>query len=188
MVQMGDSLAVENVISNLSNTLVYEKPLQFQLSKQEYVRSRDVMKPYELPDDTESAKDYSTSKDNRFLNPSAKNRPQAPCKTLHFFNTPPNLTEEMVVEAIHATGVDAEPTAVLIFPPKDGDKKGKTSGGLVEFEELSEAVDVLVTANHTKMSTKTSKFPYVMRLCFSASHTTRNRGGIVNKEDTAMQD
>jgi len=183
---MGDATAVDNVISNLSNTLVYDKPLQFQHGKQEFLR--EVMKPYELPDGTDSSKSYADSKDNRFLNPGAKNRPQAPCKTLHFFNTPPGLTEEMVVEAIHSSGVDAEPTAVLIFPPKEGDKKGKTSGGLVEFEEMGEAVDVLVTANHAQMSTKTSKFPYVMRLCFSASHTTRNRGGIVNRDETAMQD
>lgn len=56
----------------------------------------DVSMPYDLPDGSPSFKSYVNSKNNRFLNPdmASKNRLQPPCKVLHFYNTPPGLTEE----------------------------------------------------------------------------------------------
>lgn len=52
--------------------------------------------PYDLPDGSPSFKSYVNSKNNRFLNSdmASKNRLQPPCKVLHFYNTPPGLTEE----------------------------------------------------------------------------------------------
>ena len=52
--------------------------------------------PYDLPDGSPSFKSYVNSKNNRFLNAdmASKNRLQPPCKVLHFYNTPPGLTEE----------------------------------------------------------------------------------------------
>ena len=63
-------------------------------SKQAYLA--DVSMPYDLPDGSPSFKSYVNSKNNRFLNSdmASKNRLQPPCKVLHFYNTPPGLTED----------------------------------------------------------------------------------------------
>lgn len=66
----------------------------FSYSKQAYLA--DASLPYDLPDGSPSFKSYVNSKNNRFLNAdmASKNRLQPPCKVLHFYNTPPGLTEE----------------------------------------------------------------------------------------------
>ena len=63
-------------------------------SKQAYLQ--DVPNPYELADGTPSFKDFMGCRNNRFQNLEAalKNRIQSPSKVLHFYNAPPNLTEE----------------------------------------------------------------------------------------------
>lgn len=63
-------------------------------SKQAFLA--DVSMPYDLPDGSPSFKSYVNSKNNRFLNAdmASKNRLQPPCKVLHFYNTPPGLTDD----------------------------------------------------------------------------------------------
>ena len=60
----------------------------------------DVPNLYELPDGSHSFKDFQGHRNNRFakLDSAMKNRIQTPSKILHFFNAPPNITEDELRE------------------------------------------------------------------------------------------
>ncbi|CAL4059557.1 unnamed protein product [Meganyctiphanes norvegica] len=170
MVQMGDALAVERAVANLNNTTFFNCKMQLGYSKQAFLA--DVQQPYELPDGTPSFKDYMGNKNNRFINPemASKNRIQPPSKILHFFNTPPGLQEEQLNQVF----LDADitpPKSIKLFPSKTE----RSSSGLLEFTNISEALEGLVTSNHAPIPNPSSKFPFIMKLCFSSSRHIPNK-------------
>lgn len=67
---------------------------------------------------------------------------------LHFFNTPPSLTEEQLVSLFN--GKDVLPTAVRMFPLKTE----RSSSGLVEFESIAESVIAIMKCNHIPVENK----------------------------------
>ncbi|XP_054282546.1 heterogeneous nuclear ribonucleoprotein L-like isoform X2 [Macrosteles quadrilineatus] len=163
MIQMGDTISVERCISNLNNTSVGEMQIQLGFSKQAFLS--DVAQPYNLPDSSPSFKDFMGSKNNRFINPTmaSKNRIQGPSKVLHFFNTPPNITED-VLRDIFYEKCELRPN-VQLFPMK-GDR---SSSGLLEFQSVEKALLALMLCNHHPVKNPSGKFPYVMKLCFSSN-------------------
>ena len=164
MVQMGDSLAVERVVTNLNNVTFFEAKMQLGFSKQAFLA--DVQQPYELPDGSPSFMDFMGNKNNRFINPemAAKNRIQPPSKILHFFNTPPGL-EATDIEELFCSHNTPRPKCIKMFPSKTD----RSSSGLIEFETLGDALESLVIANHLPVDNPSGKFPYIMKLCFSSS-------------------
>lgn len=84
----------------------------------------------------------------RFLNPAManKNRIQPPSKIVHFFNTPPDLTEETVNRVFVERGIEA-PTTVKLFPLKSE----RSSSGLIEFSSVGIAVAAIMECNHTAL-------------------------------------
>ncbi|XP_058808352.1 heterogeneous nuclear ribonucleoprotein L isoform X2 [Phymastichus coffea] len=170
MIQMGDSIAVERCLQNLNNVTIGNQDstvkLQLGFSKQAFLS--DVTNPYILPDKTPSFKDFTGSKNNRFLNPAManKNRIQPPSKIVHFFNTPPDLTEETVHRVFIDHGIEP-PTTVKLFPLKSE----RSSSGLIEFSCVGIAVQAIMECNHTALENNNGKFPYIMKLCFSSSRT-----------------
>lgn len=81
MVQMGDSVAVERCVQHLNNIPVGNNgKIQIAFSKQNFLS--EVINPFSLPDHTPSFKEYTGSKNNRFLSPAqaSKNRIQPPSK------------------------------------------------------------------------------------------------------------
>uniref|UniRef100_A0A0K8SVP0 RRM domain-containing protein n=1 Tax=Lygus hesperus TaxID=30085 RepID=A0A0K8SVP0_LYGHE len=187
MIQMGDSISVERCINHLKNTPLFGGTLQLGFSKQTFLS--EVAQPYSLPDNSPSFKDYTNNKNNRFMNPAmaSKNRNQGPAKILHFFNTPPDITEDQLIQVIEEKDVK-KPSQVKLFPKK-GDR---SSSGLVEFETLDDAVNCLVICNHMPIknavgnSVTESKFPYVLKLCFSSTRSIIAKDGPF-KEDSQMQ-
>ena len=125
----------------------------------------DVANPYQLPDGTPSFQDFMGSKNNRFINPemASKNRIQPPSKILHFFNTPPGLEADNI-ETLFTEHGSPKPKCVKMFPSKTE----RSSSGLIEFESLSDALEGLVICNHQPVANPNGKFPYIMKLCFSA--------------------
>jgi len=164
MVQMGDSLAVERAVTNLNNISFFESKMQLGFSKQAFLA--DVQQPYELPDSSPSFMDFMGNKNNRFINPemASKNRIQPPSKILHFFNTPPGL-DAADIENIFTKNGAPRPKCIKMFPSKTE----RSSSGLIEFENLSHALESLVVANHVPVDNPNGKFPYIMKLCFSSS-------------------
>lgn len=140
-------------------------------SKQAFLA--DVSMPYDLPDGTPSFKSYVNSKNNRFLNSdmASKNRLQPPCKVLHFYNTPPGLTEEDLRKVFEENGT-AFPAEVRLLQNKSTIEifvacpalflihfflnyflaGEKSSSGHLEFSTLQEAVEALVICNHIPLS------------------------------------
>ncbi|XP_050719871.1 heterogeneous nuclear ribonucleoprotein L-like isoform X4 [Eriocheir sinensis] len=170
MVQMGDALAVERAVANLNNTTFFGCKMQLGYSKQAFLA--DVQQPYDLPDGTPSFKDYMGNKNNRFINPemASKNRIQPPSKILHFFNTPPGLDEE-TLKQVFMEGEVVEPKSIKLFPSKTE----RSSSGLLEFNNISEALEALVVGNHAPIPNPNSKFPFIMKLCFSSSRHIPNK-------------
>lgn len=170
MVQMGDALAVERAVANLNNTTFFGCKMQLGYSKQAFLA--DVQQPYDLPDGTPSFKDYMGNKNNRFINPemASKNRIQPPSKILHFFNTPPGLDED-TLKQVFLEGEVVEPKSIKLFPSKTE----RSSSGLLEFNNISEALEALVVGNHAPIPNPNSKFPFIMKLCFSSSRHIPNK-------------
>ncbi|XP_049291927.1 heterogeneous nuclear ribonucleoprotein L isoform X12 [Anopheles funestus] len=166
MVQMGDAIAVERCVQHLNNIPIgNDGKIQIAFSKQNFLS--EVTNPYTLPDHTPSFKEYTGSKNNRFLSltQASKNRIQPPSKILHFFNTPPGLTDEQLIAAFSSN--DCHPSQVRMFPLKSE----RSSSGLVEFPSVALAVQAIMKCNHTAIDHKGTKFPFIMKLCFSSSKT-----------------
>ncbi|KAJ8966554.1 hypothetical protein NQ314_003449 [Rhamnusium bicolor] len=205
MVQMGDSVAVERCVQNLNNVAVgltgaaplihhsnntmeeeddvsnlKEHKLQLAFSKQPYLS--EVTNPYPLPDKSPSYKEYITNKNNRFMNPAmaSKNRIQPPSKILHFFNTPPQVTEVELIQVFRDYDV-VPPKAVKLFPMKSE----RSSSGLLEFETTTEAVAAVMACNHAAIESPGTKFPFIMKLCFSSSRSMTIRNGDNNSNGAA---
>ncbi|XP_030388302.1 heterogeneous nuclear ribonucleoprotein L isoform X12 [Scaptodrosophila lebanonensis] len=184
MVQMGDSVAVERCVQHLNNIPVGSGgKIQIAFSKQNFLS--EVINPFLLPDHTPSFKEYTGSKNNRFLSPAqaSKNRIQPPSKILHFFNTPPGLTEDQLIGIFNIKDVPA--TSVRLFPLKTE----RSSSGLIEFPNISQAVLAIMKCNHLPIEGKGTKFPFIMKLCFSSSKSMNGawnnatNEGMIEKEN-----
>ncbi|XP_049882230.1 heterogeneous nuclear ribonucleoprotein L isoform X2 [Pectinophora gossypiella] len=164
MVQMGDGVSVERCVQNLNNVTVGDYTLTLAFSKQAYLS--EVMNPYPLPDKSPSFKDYVGNKNNRFLTPASihKNRIQPPSKVLHFFNTPPDVSDDQLLQVFKDYGV-APPHTISKFPLKSE----RSSSGLMEFQNISQSVMAIMACNHATIQHPGAKFPFVMKLCFSSS-------------------
>ncbi|XP_070496342.1 heterogeneous nuclear ribonucleoprotein L-like isoform X2 [Chironomus tepperi] len=176
MVQMGEPVAVERCVQHLNNIPVGNNgKLQIAFSKQSFLS--EVTNPYSLPDNSPSFKEYTGSKNNRFLSlaQACKNRIQPPSKILHFFNTPPSLSEDQLVDIFAKK--DVPPSAVRMFPLKTE----RSSSGLIEFPSIAQAVLAIMKCNHTAI--ERTKFPFIMKLCFSSS---KNLNVNYNNENEKM--
>ncbi|XP_046443132.1 heterogeneous nuclear ribonucleoprotein L-like isoform X2 [Daphnia pulex] len=162
MVQMGDAPSVDRAIFYLNGLDFFNTKMNVNYSKQAFLA--DVSMPYDLPDGTPSFKSFVNSKNNRFLNSdmASKNRLQPPCKVLHFYNTPPGLTEEDLRKVFEENGT-AFPADIRLLQ----NKSEKSSSGHLEFSTLQEAVEALVICNHIPLSGANVKWPYTTKLCFS---------------------
>ncbi|XP_064621995.1 heterogeneous nuclear ribonucleoprotein L-like isoform X3 [Lineus longissimus] len=165
MIQMGDPLSCERVIAHLNNCFFFGNKLQLGKSKQAYLQ--DVPNPHDLQDGTPSFMDFMGSKNNRFTTPESaqKNRIHEPTKVLHYFNAPPNMSEDDIKRVFEQFGVKP-PKRVRQFPSKS--KPERSSTGLVEFDSAQEAIEALIVGNHAEVTCSTAKNPYIFKLCFSA--------------------
>lgn len=142
---------------------------------------------------------------------------------LHFFNTPPSLSEDQLVSIFNHKEVS--PIAVRMFPLKTE----RSSSGLIEFPSVAEAVIAIMKCNHIPVENKGdyckqpffinlssteslssvwnriigpalmiiipshpqflfrrllvgTKFPFIMKLCFSSSKSMNNAWNMENIE------
>ena len=72
-----------------------------------------------MPDGTPSYKDYMGCRSNRYQTQEAaqKNKPVAPANVLHWFNAPPGMEEDQIVDIFTNCGAKT-PTKIKIFPKK----------------------------------------------------------------------
>jgi len=67
-------------------------------------------------------------------------------QVLHFFNAPATSTEDDIAGVFEQTENCPKPVRVRVFPVKPG---ARSAAGLVEFDQVSDACEALVLANHT---------------------------------------
>jgi len=172
MVQMGDPSAVDRCISGLSGMRFFDEKLTLAPSKQMmmYLTNDNSGNQNNLPDGSPSQMDYNSSRNNRFTTTeqAAKNRIQNPSKVLHYYNVPVSFDEEAVKKICEELGISPP---IKFVPFKS--KTERSSSGLMEFENKARALECLAVANHYKIeNTGTSRYPYIVKLCFSTSSTS----------------
>jgi len=172
MVQMGDPSAVDRCISGLSGMRFFDEKLTLAPSKQMmmYLTNDNNGGQNNLPDGTPSQMDYNSSRNNRFTTTeqAAKNRIQNPSKVLHYYNVPVTFDEEAVKKICEELGISPP---IKFVPFKS--KTERSSSGLMEFENKARALECLAVANHYKIeNTGASRYPYIVKLCFSTSSTS----------------
>jgi len=175
LVQMGDSVACERVINNLHGAQAFDNRMQVSFSKQMFLE--DQNNPGDLKDGTCAFKDFHRDRNNRFSTPTsaAKNRIQAPCELVHFYNAPPGMIEEEILNIIEMEA-GVRPQSCKIFLPKGGDTVQKSTSGLLRFDSRKTATEVVCLANHAfvVVPTKPEKEDgqpngHIFKLCFSNS-------------------
>lgn len=171
MVQMSDQYAVDRCMANLNPTDMLDgRELSLGYSKQPFVSENRGS--FTLPDGTEGFKDYSSHRHNRYYNraSSLKNRIQPPSRILHFYNSPTNISEEELINVFNSALNGISVVRLKLFPKRGGvDGIVRNSTGLVEFNSVPESVEALMTCNHLPVKSQGNKFPYIMKLCFSAA-------------------
>jgi len=126
----------------------------------------------QLQDGTPAQVDYNNSKNNRFTTneQAAKNRIQNPSKVLHYYNAPVSFDEGQISRICQ----DLEVTCPTKFVPFKS-KTERSSSGLMEFDTKAQALECLSVANHFKIENQNfSRYPYIVKLCFSTSTITRD--------------
>lgn len=164
MVQLGDNASCERAMKNLNNSFFFGNKMQLGYSKQAFLQ--DVPNPHDLTDGTPSFMDFMGNRNNRFTTPEAaqKNRIQPPAKVLHYFNAPPTVSEEQLI-SIFSSGQVKPPVKIKQFPSKTE----RSSTGLLEWDNKSDALEALVCGNHAQIPNPNGKNPYIFKLCFSSA-------------------
>ncbi|PZC76458.1 hypothetical protein B5X24_HaOG204549 [Helicoverpa armigera] len=103
---------------------------------------------------------------------------------LHFFNTPPDVSDEQLLQVFKDYGV-TPPHTISKFPLKSE----RSSSGLMEFQNISQSVMAIMACNHATIQHPGAKFPFVMKLCFSSSRQIgQGKGQNPNKSQNQNQD
>ncbi|KAM8953663.1 heterogeneous nuclear ribonucleoprotein L isoform 1-T1 [Pelodytes ibericus] len=165
MVEMADGYSVDRALTHLNNNFMFGQKLSVCVSKQQSIVPGQS---YGLEDGSCSFKAFSGSRNNRFTSPeqAAKNRIQQPSNVLHFFNAPPEVTEQNFLDICEELGVK-KPASVKVFSGKS--KCERSSSGLLEWESKSDALETLSLLNHFQMKNPNGPYPYTLKLCFSTA-------------------
>lgn len=165
MAEMTDHVACNTIIQSLSGTIMFGKKIEFGYSKQSYLVDPSTVPM--LPDNSPSFVSFTNSKNQRFWSPEAskKNRVFSPTKVLHFYNAPPDISEEKVAEMFREKEVDA-PIHVKIFPATS--PSPRTSSGLLEWETGEKSLEALAVCNHYVVRDPGARTIFTIKLAFSS--------------------
>ncbi|XP_056135540.1 heterogeneous nuclear ribonucleoprotein L-like [Lampris incognitus] len=164
LVEMGDEYAVDRAITHLNSIKVFSKRLNVCVSKQQAVIPSQV---FELEDGSSSYKDFSMTRNNRFssVGQASKNIIQPPAAVLHFYNVPSCVSQQQLQQLC----TDNHIPGFIKFKVFDAKPNSKTISGLLEFDDKTQAVEVLTVLNHYQIRIPNGSNPYTLKLCFSTS-------------------
>nr|XP_043901566.1 heterogeneous nuclear ribonucleoprotein L-like [Solea senegalensis] len=164
LVEMGDEYAVDRAITHLNSIKVFGKRLNVCVSKQHAVIPSQV---FELEDGSSSYKDFAMTRNNRFSSAGqvSKNIIQPPSAVLHYYNVPPCISQDHLLRLCKEHDVPG----FVKFKMFDAKPSSKTISGLLEFDNKTEAVEVLTVLNHYQIRIPNGSNPYTLKLCFSTS-------------------
>uniref|UniRef100_A0A665UU37 Heterogeneous nuclear ribonucleoprotein L like n=1 Tax=Echeneis naucrates TaxID=173247 RepID=A0A665UU37_ECHNA len=164
LVEMGDEYAVDRAITHLNSIKVFGKRLNVCVSKQHAVIPSQV---FELEDGSSSYKDFAMTRNNRFSSAgqASKNIIQPPSAVLHYYNVPPCVSQDHLLRLC----TEHDVPGFIKFKMFDAKPSSKTISGLLEFDNKTEAVEVLTVLNHYQIRIPNGSNPYTLKLCFSTS-------------------
>jgi len=181
MIQYTDKMSTDIAIRNLNNLTLFEQKFQLSFSKHPFIADASQVTP--LFDGSPSAVSYADSRNNRFKfipgGVDIFSRIHPPSKVLHYFNAPPDCSEEQLKQVFETLGAEV-PTKQATFSKSNG----KSSSGLLEFSSVPTAVEALILANHYTIQRDASTDPfhtleqggaaYTLKLAFSPSNAINN--------------
>ncbi|KAG5454443.1 Heteroproteinous nuclear ribonucleoprotein L [Clonorchis sinensis] len=164
MVEMGDPESVDRLMDNLSGYTLMGSQLVIRRSKQNEVLNNTL--PHKLFDGSPSFQDFSSSRNNRYttMASASKNRLFKPSSTLHYWNCPLgfNLDDMRVIcENLHAP----LPSKFAAYTKGSG----RSSSGLVEWDNESDALAALAIVNHHEIpNPDDGRHTFILKLSFAA--------------------
>jgi heterogeneous nuclear ribonucleoprotein L len=166
IVQMFDSLSVDYCIRYLNNIpLGSHGKLQVYWANSNYVPNNS--QPFTLPDGSGSYKEFTESKNQRFLVPRPSFWIQAPSRILRYYNTPSSVTEDNLVDLFSYKNLKPKQVRSLRMP---ADEESQMSRGLIEFSSVAQAVLAVMKCNNKDIRSM-AKTVHYMKLCFSSSQS-----------------
>eukprot|EP00111_Clytia_hemisphaerica_P022910 TCONS_00067462-protein len=182
MIQYTDKMSTDISIRNLNNLTLFGQKFQLSFSKHPFIADASQVTP--LFDGSPSAVSYADSRNNRFKyipgGVDIFSRIHPPSKVLHYFNAPPDCSEDHLKQVFHSLGAEI-PIKQATFSKSNG----KSSSGLLEFSSVPTAVEALILANHFTMQRDIriedpfqmldkGGAAYTLKLAFSPSNAINN--------------
>ncbi|CAJ0579375.1 unnamed protein product, partial [Mesorhabditis spiculigera] len=173
MVQMGHTFQVISALQFLQGAELFGCKLTLRPSKQWEVVLTG--RGFDLPDQTPSFRDFSTSKHQRYTTQAlaARNRACSPTKIIHWFNAPVCLDEQGIIDLFQNAGGPV-PRSVRVNQARSE----KSHSGTAEFATVVEATEALAIANHTPIQAPNFRLPFIVKMAFYApaipSNTARD--------------
>lgn len=166
LVQMFDSLSADNCVRYLNNAPIgFHGLISVLWAPTTCVPS--ASKTFTMADGSESYKDFSESKNQRFLLPRPLYWIQPLSRVLRFYNLPAGIDADFIYNILSSKNV--HPMNVKILPV---DKDTRLSRGLVEFASIGLAVLAIMKCNNKDISYRTTETTiYYLKLCFSSSQS-----------------
>jgi hnRNP-L/PTB/hephaestus splicing factor len=162
-VQMFDTQSVDYCVQYLNNIPIgICGRLQVSWANPNYFPSR--LNQFKLVDGSANFKDFTESKNQRFLVPRPSFWIQPPSRVVRYYNTPSSLSEENIMDILNKK---PRQVRALKMP---ADEKSHMSRGLLEFDNTAQAILAVMKFNNKEIRTS-SKSVHFMKLCFSSSQS-----------------
>lgn len=163
LVQMFDQISADNCVRFLNNAPIGLHGLISVMWAPTACFPTDYCS-FSMPDSSPNYKDYSESKNQRFLLPRPQYWIQPLSRVLRFYNMPANVHADYIYEIFATKNV--LPMNVRVLPP---DEDTRLSRGLVEFASIGLAVLAIMKCNNREIKSTTST--HYLKLCFSSSQS-----------------
>jgi heterogeneous nuclear ribonucleoprotein L len=172
MAHLDNPQGAKNAIHHLHGHGLMGSTLELNYSRHSYIA--DYSQGGTLADGTPCWKDFSQSRNNRFLTAegTSKNRIVAPAKILHFYNGPPDSTDESIRELFDKVGASA-PDGIKFFSQGAA---VKSATGLMEWGDVDLALEAFVLGNHHTLFAKNGQ-AYTFKMAFSSNTSLDGSGG-----------
>ncbi|KAI6656801.1 Heterogeneous nuclear ribonucleoprotein L-like [Oopsacas minuta] len=166
MAQLHSKQAATYAIRHLNQQKLMGNNLEISISRHPFIADPPSGYIAELYDHSLAVREYSHSRNNRFIptDVSSKNRIFSPTKVLHFYNAPPDSTNDSLLNIFQLLQI-TKPLAIRFF-----EYNGKARAGLMQWLDVESALNALVLANHATVHTSTNhQAAYTFKLAFSSS-------------------
>jgi heterogeneous nuclear ribonucleoprotein L len=183
MAHLDNPQGAKNAIHHLHGHQLMGSTLELNYSRHSYIA--DYSQGGTLADGSPCWKDFSQSRNNRFLTPesTSKNRIVAPAKVLHYYNGPPDSTDETLRELFEKVGASA-PDGIKFFTQAlsaattvVAGPACKSATGLMEWTDVDLALEAFVLGNHHTLFAKNGQ-AYTFKMAFSSNTSLEHNTGV----------